>query len=80
MVKEKKRKVKPRNMRSRNLFFLKKGLNTMWKMEEFTAIHIPGAMYTMYTMWKFQDFLSLRFYVKSILKNLEVPKLPFLPF
>ena len=25
----------------------------MWIMEEFTAIHIPGAMYT---MWKFQDF------------------------
>ena len=30
------------------------------------------------TMWKFHDFLSLRFYVKSILKNVEVLKLPFL--
>ena len=29
------------------------------------------------TMWKFQDF-SIRFYVKSILENLEVLNLPFL--
>ena len=28
----------------------------------------------------FRIFLSLRFYVKSILENLEVPNLPFLPF
>ena len=29
------------------------------------------------TVWKFQDFLSVRYYVKSILNNLEVQKLPF---
>ena len=27
-----------------------------------------------------RNFLSLRFYVKSILENLEIPKLLFLPF
>ena len=31
------------------------------------------------TVWKFQDFLSFRFYVKSTLRNLEMLKLPFLP-
>jgi len=28
----------------------------------------------------FENFPSLRFYVKSILENVEVPKMPFLPF
>ena len=35
------------------------------------------------TVWKFHDFLSLRFYVKSSLyveSNQEVLKLSFLPF
>ena len=31
------------------------------------------------TVWKFEDFLSFKFYVKPILDNLEVVKLPFLP-
>ena len=33
-----------------------------------------------FTVWKLRFFLSIRFYVKLILKNLEVVKLPFLPF
>ena len=32
------------------------------------------------TVWKFRDFLSLKFYVKSNLRNLKVQKLPFLQF
>ena len=30
--------------------------------------------------WNFRNFLSFRIYVKSILENLEVQKLPFLQF
>ena len=43
----------------------------MWKMEEFTAIHIPGAMYT---MWKFRDFFVTQILHEIILGHFEAPK------
>ena len=38
---------------------------------------LPTGSVSTYTVWKFHDFLSLRFCVKSILRILEVQNLPF---
>ena len=41
-----------------------------------SKIHLIDVILTLYGT--FRIFMSLRFYVKSILENVEVPKLPFL--
>ena len=67
----------------------------MWKFQNFWLIQILreinlGNLEVLleviyfFTVWKFENFsvatLSFRFYVKSILDNLEVVEPPFLPF
>ena len=51
------------------------------KLYKYVHILLSSYMDVFWTQCgNFKIFLSLRFYVKSILENLEVRKLPFLPF